>query len=440
MAVDLSIHTMILHHKIGFLEVETLCRKYGVAASTAISIPYENIRIAGVDSIFIKQSAFYKGSNRNNTYDLNVKVNAGRLIGDSQNLMLLWSKKNAERFKTRLQGILKNDFYLKDKNSNLDKWYVKRIDCGMDIRVPENAYLPLGEYIDYLHELFLRNQNEKYEYHIFGGYNTDEKRHESIYLDSKSRTHRYNIYDKQKELVAKAAQCSRTLTEAEIDEVNRIIRIEKQVDDFRVIHSGKKTFEYLFDENITEKAMAKIQKELKEIFVEDEQSLFFREALNMQNGGTRSYSFEDLIKENLSMRIKPNHKSEFGKVKLRKDKNRMKRYRANITLHDFHGDTFRTAVVARVGENEQDCERKVFEKINSNAAVNLSTVKTIEGKIEMLEYQKGELEAFLTTISIENGQLKEDVNNAIQRTQSEINLNKSTLETPRKLYETYGIT
>lgn len=120
MAVDLSIHTMILHHKIGFLEVETLCRKYGVAASTAISIPYENIRIAGVDSIFIKQSAFYKGSNRNNTYDLNVKVNAGRLIGDSQNLMLLWSKKNAERFKTRLQGILKNDFYLKDKNSNLD--------------------------------------------------------------------------------------------------------------------------------------------------------------------------------------------------------------------------------------------------------------------------------------------------------------------------------
>jgi signal transduction histidine kinase len=98
---------------------------------------------------------------------------------------------------------LQNDFYLKAKNTNLDEWYVKRVDCGMDIRVPDDAYLSVGEYIDYLHELFRRTQNEKYEYHVFKGYDTEEKRHESIYLDSKARTHRYNIYDKKKELVAK---------------------------------------------------------------------------------------------------------------------------------------------------------------------------------------------------------------------------------------------
>lgn len=440
MAVDLSIHTMILHHRIGFLEVETLCRKYNVSPSKVISIPYEKIMIAGVDNIFINENTFCKGSKRNTSYDMSVKVNAGRLIGDSRNLMLLWSKKNAERFKTRLQGILNNDFFLKPKNTNLDQWFVKRVDCGMDIHVPEDACLSVGEYIDYLHEIFCRTQSEKYEYHIFNGYDTDEKRHESIYIDSKNRTHRYNIYDKQKELLYNASLCSRTLSKEEFDEVNRIIRIEKQVDDFRVIHSGKRTFEYLLDENITEKAMAKIQKELKDIFADDELSLFFREMLSMSNGGTRSYSFEGLIKKNLAMRIKPNHKSEFGKVKLRKEKGRSKRCRAYITLHDANGDTFRKTVVARVGETEQDCERKVFEKINTNAADNLSAMKTIEGKIEMLEYQKNELEAFLTTISIENRELKKDVDNAIRRTQSEIDLNKASLETPRKIYETYGIT
>lgn len=440
MAVDLSIHTMILHHKIGFLEVETLCRKYNVSPSKTISIPYEKIMISGVDNIFIKENIFCKGSKRNSSYDMSVKVNAGRLIGESQNLMLLWSKKNAERFRTRLQDVLQNNFYLKAKNTNLDEWYVKRVDCGMDIRVPDDAYLSVGEYIDYLHELFRKTQNEKYEYHVFKGYDTEEKRYESIYLDSKARTHRYNIYDKKKELVSKAAQSSISLTEAEIDKVDRIIRIEKQIDDFRIIHSGKKTFEYLLDTAVTEKVMAKIQKELSEIFVDDGNSLFFREAFNMFNGGTHSYSFADLIDNTLSKRNKPHHKSEFGKVKLRKEKGRSKRCRANITLHDVNGDTFRKTVVARVGETEQDCERKVFEKINSNAADNLSAMKTIEGKIEMLEYQKNELEAFLTTISIENRELKKDVDNAIRRTQSEIDLNKASLETPRKIYETYGIT
>jgi hypothetical protein len=396
--------------------------------------------IAGVDNIFINENTFCKGSKRNTSYDMSVKVNAGRLIGDSQNLMLLWSKKNAERFKTRLQGILNNDFFLKPKNTNLDQWFVKRVDCGMDIHVPEDACLSVGEYIDYLHEIFCRTQSEKYEYHIFNGYDTDEKRHESIYIDSKNRTHRYNIYDKQKELENKATLCSRKLTEAEISEVSRIIRIEKQVDDFRIIHSGKKTFEYLLDEGITEKAMAKIQKEIKDIFVDDKQSLLFREMLNMSNSGTRSYCFEDLITENLSMRTKPNHKSEFGKVALRKDKGRKKRYRANITLHDANGDTFRKTVVARVGQTQEDCERMVFDRINANAADNYTVQKTIERKIEALEYQKRELEAFLTTISIDNKTLKEDVNQTICRVQSEICASRNTLEMPKTLYEMYGIT
>ena len=439
MAVDLSIHTIILHHRIGFMEMETLCRKYNVSPSKTISIPYEKILIAGVDNIFINENSFCKGSKRNNSYDMSVKVNAGRLIGDSQNLMLLWSKKNAERFKTRLQEILSNDFFLKPKNANLDQWFVKRVDCGMDILVPADAYLSVGEYIDYLHEIFNRTQSEKYKYHIFNEYDTYEKRHESIYLDSKNGTHRYNIYDKQKELENKVSLSSRMLTEAEINEVNRIIRIEKQVDDFRTIHSGKKTFEHLLDENISEKVMAKIQKELKDIFVDDKQSLFFREMLNMSNGGTKSYSFEDLIKENLSMRVKPKHKSDFGKVALRKEKGRSKRYRANITLHDANGDTFRKTVVARVGQTQEDCERMVFDKINSNAANNYTAQKMVERKIEVLEYQKSELEAFLTTISIDNKPLKQDVNQTICIVQREINASKRMLEMPKALHEMYGI-
>ena len=440
MAVDLSIHTIILHHKISFTEMETLCRKYNISLSKTISIPYEKVMIAGIDNIFIKGKTFCKGGKSNISYDMSVKINAGRLIGDSQYRMLIWSKKNAERFKIRLQGILRNDFLLKNVNTNLDEWFVKRVDCGLDICVPEDACLSIGEYIDYLHEVFRRTQNEKYEYHIFTGYDTNEKRHESIYIDSKNRTHRYNIYDKQKELETKASLCSRKLTEAEISEVDRIIRIEKQVDDFRIIHSGKKTFEYLLDENITEKAMAKIQKELKEIFVDDKDSLYFREMLSMSNGVTRNYSFEDLIKENMSMRIKPNHKAGFGKVALRKDKGRKKRYRANITLHDANGDTFRKAVVARVGQTQEDCERLVFDKINSNAAENITAQKTAEREIEALEYQKSELEAFLTTISIDNKTLKETVNKTICRVQSEIDYRKRILEMPKTLYEMYGIT
>ena len=140
---------------------------------------------------------------------------------------------------------LQNDFYLKEKNTNLDEWYVKRVDCGMDIRVPDDAYLSVGEYIDYLHELFRKTQNEKYEYHVFKGYDTEEKRYESIYLDSKARTHRYNIYDKKKELVSKAAQSSISLTEAEIDKVDRIIRIEKQIVDRRKEERLSHRFEYL---------------------------------------------------------------------------------------------------------------------------------------------------------------------------------------------------
>ena len=438
MAVDLSIHTMILHHQIGFNEMNMICQKYNIPTSLDINVSYEKIMIAGVDNISIKTNRFPKGNRFNCKYEMSVRINAGRLIGDSQHLMLQWSKKNAEKVKARLQEVLNNDFFIRGQNGDLDEWYVKRIDCGMDIRVPEDACLPVGEYIDYLHEVYRSTRNPKYVYHIFNGYDTDEKRHESIYLDCTNGTHRYNIYVKQRELENATVLNSRLLTESELNEVDRVIRIEKQVEDFRVIHAGKKQFKYLLDENVTEKSMEKIQKELTEIFADDKDALFFREAFNMGNAGTHSYSFAELINENLSKRTKARHKSKFGKVYLAKEKRRVARYKANITIHHSDGTTFRTAVVGGVSETKEECERKVFIKINTNATNNLSSVGTLEGKIEVLQYKKDELEAFLTVISIENKPLKDDVANAIIRVQSEIDLSIKALEIPRKMHEMYG--
>lgn len=418
MAVDLSIHTMVLHHQISHREAVYICKKYNIPFFKDVNIDYSKIKVAGVDNVSIKTIQYYKNGIKKFKYEMSIRINVGRLIKDSRHLMLIWSKKNAERVYKRMSEVFQRIFMIGDRNGDPYEWYVKRIDCGMDIRVPDDAILSVGKYIDYLHNLAGYHSDNGYHYYKFAGYDTEEKRHESLCIESDKGDHRYNIYDKHKALVNEC-NAGKVITPEELSEVDRILRIEDQIFDFNRMHRGKKTFQVLMNESITEKMVEKILNELKILFPENVGSLMFYTMLNQCNDG-RGYGFTDLIEMNLSTRIKRRNKARFGKPTLIKENNRSPRYKANITLHKMTGETYRTAVVGSANGTYAECERKILNRIKTNTDNNLVSAISAEEKISVLQMQIIELELFMDTIPIDEHELRRDVIATIRAAQYQV--------------------
>ena len=410
----LSIHTMDLHHQISYKEYKRLLYKFNKKQSKEVYIGADEIKIKGVDNIVLRSRPFPRGNDIYTKYDMSIRVNAGRLISDSEHLMLVWSQRNIELFKKKQNRVLANKLGLEGKNADVSDWYLKRVDCGIDIVIPPDAYMSKSEYIMYLHDIFKYFDGE-YEYYPFSGYNTDEARRETLYLRHKEKECRYNIYDKQRELEKKG----KILSGKELDEVSNVIRVEKQIEDIKIINPrGQKRFSILENEGAGEKILKKIRKELETIFPNNIGYIIFYELNN--NPGTKRYFFSDLIGNTLSNRRVVRYKAAFGTMKLYKEKGRSPRYKARITLHDEDGNTFRTTVPAKVEDSLEVGERKVYQTIYKNARKNFYSKTQIDAKKRVVQYYIDELEAYRIDVSDSNTSLLKDSDMQIEKGQKYI--------------------
>lgn len=269
MAVDLSVHTMVIRNRVSSSEASYLCRMFGKSLSKNVEISGSDIKIAGINQINIKGMRI--PSSGIWTYDIEIMVNVGRLIGKTNYAMLVLDKHNAKAVVRTLDNILMNKFALKNKHCRSADWHIKRLDCGIDLRLCTDEEAVYRATIKALHDSFDSNNSRGIQYEKYKGYDAPNIRYESITLETSGYqngkpNYRYNIYHKFRQLQKYALEYGIQLSQDDIDEVKNVIRIEKQIDDVSKILGGGNRLGLLLDEYVTEKVMNTIVKEVRLLF------------------------------------------------------------------------------------------------------------------------------------------------------------------------------
>lgn len=267
MAINLSEHTMEIHSKISKDDAFNTFKLYGVKPSKNVEIPGAAIKIAGINQMNITATKLPTGQWM---YDMKVQVNVGRLIKRTKVAMLELSKQNVEAVIKRLNDIFSKRFKLSQKYVDVSQWHITRLDCGIDLKLGTDDDMTLKAFIKALHSSFDSNNSRGVQYYKYKGYNLPEVQCESITLATAgygqgNPYYKYNIYYKLLQLMRFAQKNGTQLSVEEIQEAAGVIRVEKQIDDVsKVLGSNK--LETLLDEQITEKVMNGIIKEIKQMF------------------------------------------------------------------------------------------------------------------------------------------------------------------------------
>ena len=269
MAIDLSGHTMVIHNKISPSEARYLCSLYGKSLSKNVELSGTDIKIAGINQINIVGTKIPTSGNW--TYDVKIQVNLGRLIKQTKVAMLVLNKRNVTAIIKRLNEIFTKTFVFKPKNCDSAEWFMERIDCGIDLKLGTDDEEVLKAVIKALHSSFDSNNSRGVQYYKYKGWNAPEVQYESVTLETAgyekgNPLYRYNIYYKLPQLVKYAQKHGLTLTQEEIDEIRNVIRIEKQIDDVSKVFGCSNKLGTLLDEDVTEKIMNSIIKEMKLFF------------------------------------------------------------------------------------------------------------------------------------------------------------------------------
>ena len=269
MAIDLSGHTMVIHNKISPSEARYLCSLYGKSLSKNVELSGTDIKIAGINQINIVGTKIPTSGNW--TYDVKIQVNLGRLIKQTNVAMLVLNKRNVTAIIKRLNEIFTKTFAFKPKNCDSAEWFMERIDCGIDLKLGTDDEEVLKAVIKALHSSFDSNNSRGVQYSKYKGWNAPEVQYESVTLETAgyekgNPLYRYNIYYKLLQLVKYAQKHGLTLTQEEIDEIRNVIRNEKQIDDVSKVFGCSNKLGTLLDEDVTEKVMNSIIKEMKLFF------------------------------------------------------------------------------------------------------------------------------------------------------------------------------
>lgn len=270
MANDLFAHTINIRNWISVREVENLCNKYGVQCLNEFTIT--GIKIAGINQLNFKRNLTYPNGKKVDRYDMEIQINLGRLLKKSTVAMVAVNNKSVTAMIQKLNKILSSDFGLNMKHTDSSKWNISRFDCGIDLRLCTDNPTVLREYIRLLHDSFDVENSRNIS---FSNYKTnknwDDIRHESITLSTQGEStneqrYKYNIYYKLQQLMAYAHDKGIILTNNEIKEIKDVIRIEKQIYQVDKVFKRSSKLASLLDENLTEKLMAGIVKEMQIMF------------------------------------------------------------------------------------------------------------------------------------------------------------------------------
>lgn len=269
MAIDLSEHTMIIRNRISSSEARHLCSLYGKSLSKHVELTGAEIKIAGINEITMAGSKIPDTGNW--TYEIKIKVNVGRLIKQTKVAMLVLNKRNANAIIKRLTEIFTKTFGFNQKHCDSAEWHMERIDCGIDLKLGTDDGAVLKAFIKALHTSFNSSNYRGVRYSEYIGYDAPEVQYESVTLETAgyengNKLYKYNIYYKLLQLMQKAKEHGYILSQEEIDEAKGIIRIEKQIDDVSKIFNCSNKLGTLLDEEVTEKVMDSIIREMKLFF------------------------------------------------------------------------------------------------------------------------------------------------------------------------------
>ena len=269
MTIDLSGHTAIIHNKISESEARYLCSLYGKLLSKNVELSGTDIKIAGINQINITGTKIPDSGIW--TYDVQIQVNLGRLIKQTKVAMVVLNKHNVNAIIKRLDEIFAKTFSFKQKHCSSADWHMKRLDCGIDLKLGTDDETVLKAFIKALHTSFDSNNFRGVRYSQYKGYDAPEVQYESVTLETAgykngNPLYRYNIYYKLPQLVKYAQKHGITLSQEEIDEIKNVIRIEKQIDDVSKVFNRSNKLGTLLDEDATEKVMSSIIKEMKLFF------------------------------------------------------------------------------------------------------------------------------------------------------------------------------
>uniref|UniRef100_UPI003FF02292 hypothetical protein n=1 Tax=Lachnospira sp. TaxID=2049031 RepID=UPI003FF02292 len=269
MAIDLSEHTMVIHKKVSLSEARYLCSLYGKSLSKSVELSGADIKIAGINQINILGIKIPNSGNW--IYDVKIQVNVGRLIKQTKVAMLVLNKSNVNAIIKRLNEIFTKTFAFKQKHCDSAEWYMERIDCGIDLKLGTDDEEVLKAYIKALHDSFDSNNYRGVRYSQYKGWDAPEVQYESVTLETAgckngNSLYKYNIYCKLLQLTKYAKEHGLTLSQAEIDEIRNVIRIEKQIIDVAKVFGCSNKLGSLLDEDVTEKVMNNIIREIKLFF------------------------------------------------------------------------------------------------------------------------------------------------------------------------------
>ena len=269
MAIDLSEHTMVIHKKVSLSEASYLCSMYGKSLSKSVELSGADIKIAGINQINILGIKIPNSGNW--IYDVKIQVNVGRLIKQTKVAMLVLNKSNVNAIIKRLNEIFTKTFAFKQKHCDSAEWYMERIDCGIDLKLGTDDEEVLKAYIKALHDSFDSNNYRGVRYSQYKGWDAPEVQYESVTLETAgckngNSLYKYNIYCKLLQLTKYAKEHGLTLSQAEIDEIRNVIRIEKQIIDVAKVFGCSNKLGSLLDEDVTEKVMNNIIREIKLFF------------------------------------------------------------------------------------------------------------------------------------------------------------------------------
>lgn len=257
-----QVHTLDINHKISQMEVERIKRKYKIAKDGDIRIT--DTGISGINEITVRKNPVYKdGTFLKYVYTIEAQINAAKIINSSSVAMVDISNKNMSKMMGRLQEIFISQLQLDIRNCYMENWTLARLDSGFDLKIPYDELVELDAYMRLLnHSLNLEN-NRNCSYYKYKGYDSEEKKKESIALQNS--LYRYNIYYKRKELILRG---KRFKSLDDWDMTDGVIRFEKQMEGKKIskVAGLPQKLGLLLDENVSSRIFADVQSDLELFF------------------------------------------------------------------------------------------------------------------------------------------------------------------------------
>lgn len=257
-------HTLNITNQISRAEVSRICRVFGIqdyfGEDNLIYISGTGCR--GINNISIKQKPKMKDGVRTGfVYSLNMEINASRLLGRSEVLMLEASRVNVNEMFDKINDYLARLLQLDVRNSHCERWTLVRLDCGFDLKISLKAE-EIEIMIRAMHRsLSLLNKNNcvlpAYKSNLSG-----KEKYESLRFGNTLYT--YNIYSKEKEII----KHQKNISQQALEEAKGIIRVEMQLNSVGVSKKigSPQEFGLLANGVITAELMDIVKRDMKTFF------------------------------------------------------------------------------------------------------------------------------------------------------------------------------